>query len=80
MPDENDRYSVSPEILPYMILDWWGCANNKCRNWFNRWPNLSRCPVCHHWSVSFSIKLEDKHWRCLKKKDCGWTFSIIAKK
>ena len=73
------RFFTDPKITPYMILDWWACANEKCRNWFNGYPNISCCPVCHNWSVSFSIETENKHWRCLKTKDCGWSFSIIAK-
>ena len=75
----DEQFSIEPKVLSYIILDWWCCADEKCRNWFNRCPNLSRCPVCHNWSVLFSIEGENKFWKCQKKEDCGWNFSIIIK-
>ena len=75
----DEQFSIEPKVLSYIILDWWCCADEKCRNWFNRCPNLSRCPVCHNWSVLFSIEGENKFWKCQKKEDFGWNFSIIIK-
>ncbi len=75
---KRDRYiSLNPQIRSYMIIDWLCCANEKCKNWFNRYPNISRCPVCHYWSVSLRVSVRSRQWKCLKTEDCGWTFSII---
>src|SRR3989344_1820682 len=72
----DEMIKIKPLVAPYMILNWFGCENQECRNWFQNLKNFSRCPVCELWSVYFNIlSFKDKKWVC-KNPTCGWSFQI----
>ncbi len=59
----------------YIVLMWIACATEKCRNFFSKLHSLSRCPVCHRWSVKLTMKNKVQNWICLNH-ECEWRISL----
>ena len=71
---------LPPGILnpaAYVLLDWLGCQNPECVNYFPPLNNvISRCPVCKLWTVRFAVKTKNPKkeiWKC-ENSACGWKF------
>ncbi len=73
--DEFKMQELLEHPIPYVELNWLGCAIATCRNFFHKLHALSRCPVCQRWSVKLVADYEMRKWHCLNP-ECGWEISL----
>ncbi|MDE2001688.1 MAG: hypothetical protein KGI60_03960 [Patescibacteria group bacterium] len=62
-------------VPEYILLNWIGCGNEKCRNHFSKPHALGRCPVCQKWSIKLTHQGEMEIYRCLNN-ECGWELEL----
>jgi len=72
----TDKEMLMEDPKEYQILGWLGCAQQKCRNFFQKNNSSSKCPVCKLWSVKLAEENDIKRWKCANK-ECQWDISAV---